>query len=496
MDLKQFLRAVRRGWWAVALFTVVGLAAGVGITATQSAKYSSTVKWYVSAPPGVGNTNLFNNIQYAQQLVNSYVKVLSTDSVGAAVVQTSGVPKTAKQVAKEISGSSPLNTQILAATITDSSAVNVTKLSAALAQTFGPYAAGLDSGTKNAGSVSLTKIQGPTEAVKVGPRRTLNYALGLFLGLIIGLAAAALRELLNSSVRSAQELETLAGKPTLGALSLNHDAKKQPLIVGKQAHSPFAEEFRQLRTGLQFVDVDRPPSIIAVTSSLAGEGKSIVSVNLALSFAETGANVLLIEADLRKPRVCSYLGLDGSIGLTNVLAGQLPVADVVQRWGQSSVSVLAGGVVPPNPAEILGSRQMRDLLTSLRSQFDLIIIDTPPVLPVTDAAVVSTFADGVVFVVRYGKTTPAQVSSAVKSIQAVDSRLLGFILNMRPVPRSERKQYGGYHDYEEISPPPSSGGSEVKVSPDKATVQQFEAPGPSKAHGMSMHRFWPRRAAG
>jgi capsular exopolysaccharide synthesis family protein len=205
-----------------------------------------------------------------------------------------------------------------------------------------------------------------------------------------------------------------------------------------------------VRTNLQFVDVDHPIKLIVVTSSIAAEGKSTTATNLAVVFAETGSRVLLIEADLRRPRVSDYLGLERAVGLTNVLAGQVSIDEVLQRWGTDGLTVLPCGSIPPNPSELLGSQNMVDLLTGLRQRFDTIIIDTPPLLPVTDAAVASVLADGVVVVVRYGRTNRAQLAAAVRSLESVDARVLGCVLNMQPAKQAEgRGRYDGYGYYED-----------------------------------------------
>jgi capsular exopolysaccharide synthesis family protein len=232
-----------------------------------------------------------------------------------------------------------------------------------------------------------------------------------------------------------------------GAISYDDSAKDSPLILNSSARSVRAEAFRQLRTNLQYVDVDNPLQVIAVTSSVAGEGKSSTATNLAVSFAQAGAKVLLIEGDLRRPRVAEYLGIEGGIGLTNVLTGRLAIDDVLQPWGKGGLTVLASGPIPPNPAELLGSKSMAQLLQSLKEKFEIIIVDTPPLLPVTDGAIISAEADGAILVVRHGKTTRNQVARATASLEAVDARILGAVMNMTPTRGADAYGYGyGYYD--------------------------------------------------
>jgi non-specific protein-tyrosine kinase len=204
---------------------------------------------------------------------------------------------------------------------------------------------------------------------------------------------------------------------------------------------------RQLRTNLQFVDVDHPPRAVVVTSAVPGEGKSTTAANMAITFAQAGSRVLLIEGDLRRPKVAEYLGVEGAVGLTNVLVGQVGIDDVLQPWGRSGLWVLPSGSVPPNPSELLASQNMTELLRDLETRFDLILIDAPPLLPVTDGAVAAARADGALLVVRYGHTTRAQVQLAVESLEAVDAHLLGCVFNMAPAKGGSAYSYGyGYED--------------------------------------------------
>jgi capsular exopolysaccharide synthesis family protein len=169
--------------------------------------------------------------------------------------------------------------------------------------------------------------------------------------------------------------------------------------------------------------------VLAVTSSLPAEGKSTVSGNLAVALAETGARVLLVDADLRRPAIAELLGVEGGVGLTTVLAGAARVEDVVQDWGGKQLQVLASGPVPPNPAELLGSPAMRGLLEDLRGRYDHVVIDTAPLLPVADAAVLSRLVDGTLLVAQAGRVRRAELTRALGNLDQVSARVLGIVLN-------------------------------------------------------------------
>jgi polysaccharide biosynthesis transport protein len=205
------------------------------------------------------------------------------------------------------------------------------------------------------------------------------------------------------------------------------------LTVADAPGSPQAEQFRQLRTNLEFLRVADEQagaaSVVAVTSATAAEGKSTVASNLATALAETGARVLLVDADLRRPSVADVLGLEGGVGLTTVLAGQADVDDVVQEWGSAGLRVLPSGAVPPNPAELLGSPAMRRLIAELRARYDHVVVDTTPVLPVADASVLSRLVDGLVVVANARRVRRRQLIQGLGDLAQVSARVLGVVLN-------------------------------------------------------------------
>lgn len=452
VDLHGYVQAVRKYWWLVLLVTGLCVGASVVLTYTAAPQYESSVTFFVSTPPTADGTALQAD-QYAQRRVNSYVGLLTSEKLAQSVIDTADLDMTVSQVTGSIAAAADLNTVLLTATVTNSSPEQSLAITTAISTQFGQMVAQLDNhGSPESANVVLNVVSGPTlNPEPVSPRKSLNIGLGVLLGLALGLASAILREVLDNTVRSPQVLRTLSDAPVLGVIAADRGSKKSPLIVDNHARSVRAEAFRQLRTNLQFIDATRPVGVLVVTSSIAGEGKSTTAINLAVSFSDSGRRVLLIEADLRRPRVAEYLGLEGAVGLTNVLVGQAAIDDVLQPWGRGGLTVLPSGTIPPNPSELMGSPLMAELIIQLRKSFDMIIIDTPPVLPVTDAAVASRLADGVVVVVRYGKTTRNQVSTALRSLTAVDARMLGTVLTMSPVKGAEAySAYGYYEDDDRV----------------------------------------------
>ena len=206
-----------------------------------------------------------------------------------------------------------------------------------------------------------------------------------------------------------------------------------------------AEALRALRTNLQFMDVDHPPKTIVVTSPLPGDGKSTIACNLALTLAAAGNMVVLVDGDLRRSTVAKTMGLPGGAGLSDVLAGRATLADVLQRTPRSNnLLVLAAGSVPPNPSEVLGSERMHTLLADL-TKHATVIIDAPPLLPVTDGAVLTHQADGALVVVTLGKTTHDLLEKALDTLRKARGRALGVVLNKTPLRGADASPYA--YDY-------------------------------------------------
>lgn len=215
------------------------------------------------------------------------------------------------------------------------------------------------------------------------------------------------------------------------------------LITLSNPKSPIAEAYRTLRTNIQFSNVDGELKLLCVTSSGPSEGKTTTATNLAETFAQAGNRVLIIDGDLRRPRVHKVFKVSNNKGLTNVLAGQYSVDDVTQITG-TDVTVMTSGPIPPNPSELLGSQKMKDLMQQLKQRYDVIIIDAAPVGVVTDAAILSTIVDGTILVVASGKTDIDGAKRAKQLLENVGARILGVVMTMIPV---SRKGYYGYQYY-------------------------------------------------
>ncbi|WP_346105637.1 polysaccharide biosynthesis tyrosine autokinase [Pseudonocardia alni] len=248
---------------------------------------------------------------------------------------------------------------------------------------------------------------------------------GTLAGLILGVGFAIIRSRLDRTVGSAEQLADAASIANLASIPIDAAFNDVEVVVQGQPHGVAAEAFRQLRTNLQFVDIDNPNKVLLVTSSQSGEGKSTTVANLASALSAAGKRVLIIEADLRRPRQASLLGLDASVGLTQIFSERLAARDVTQQWGGGVFDVILAGHIPPNPSELLGSQHMQLLLDDARRRYDYVLVDCPPVLPVTDTIALSPATDGVLFVCRLEVTTVPQVAASMSALRAASANVVG-----------------------------------------------------------------------
>src|SRR5215203_3911507 len=287
----------------------------------------------------------------------------------------------------------------------------------------------------------VASAQIPDEASS--PHVFRNLALGLALGLFLGFGLAVLRHVLDTKVKSAEDVRRLTEIPILGVVPVDLEVPRHPVILRSEPHSASSESVRRLRTNLQFVDVvDRAKSVV-ISSSIGDEGKSTIAINLAVAFADTGARVILVDSDLRRPSIAQYLGIEGNVGLTTVLIGRADVQDVVQPFGPGTLDVLPTGQIPPNPSELLGSPAMAGLLDRLTATYDMVLLDSPPLLPVTDAAVLSKLAGGVLLVVGADRLHRAQLQETLVSLETAGADLFGIVLNKTNRKDQATYTYGG-----------------------------------------------------
>jgi capsular exopolysaccharide synthesis family protein len=480
VNVSEYLLMLRKRWRLVALCLLVGVGVAAALTWTITPKYEASTQLFVSAKDAGSDLNgLAQGGQFTQERVQSYADIVDSPSVTATVADYLDNGLTPEQIADEISASAPLNTVLIDVHVTDTEPRRAQAIANAVSDEFALFVNTLETPTgsnKSPVKVSVVK-RAALPTAPVSPRKPLNLALGVLVGLLVGIGCAVLRETLDTTIKDPEELQRSLGLATLGAIAYDPDARKRPLIVQSDPHSSRSEAFRQLRTNLQFVDIDHTPRSIVVTSSIPDEGKTTTATNLAIALAQGGMRVLLVEADLRRPRIADYLGIEGAVGLTTVLIGKAQLWNAVQTWGSDAgLHVLPSGPTPPNPSELLGSHGFAQLIREAELSYDLVLVDAPPLLPVTDAAVIATVVSGALLIGRHGHVRHEQLARATQSLRAVDASIYGIVLTMTPSKGPDAYYYGYGYRYQHGKR--GRGGAEVLTPmPALAKDPQKEASG-------------------
>lgn len=448
MELRKYAEILSKSWILIVSVTLLGLAAGIGYSMMVTPKYQSRTQLYVSVRSEAGTSgDLAQGANYSSKIVNSYVDVIKTSVVLEPVVAKLGLPVSPSQLSSQITAAAPPQTSLINITATSTSPEQAAEIANAVGESFKDVVQNQleASQTTKASPINITTTQvALTPVAPVSPNLPMNALLGLLAGLAIAVAVAVLRDTLDVRVNSLDDVKEVTDKPILGGIIDDPDAPKNPLFIRTKPNSPRSESLRALRTNLQFVNVNEQAAIFVMTSSNTGEGKSTTSANLALALAESGSKVALIEADLRLPMVHKYMNVEGGAGLTDVLIGQADLSDVLQRWGRTQLYFLPAGKIPPNPSELLGSHRMNKVLDSLSAEFDFIIVDAPPILSVTDAAVIGHGKTGVMVAVAAGKTKKPELVAALNSLEHAGANVVGVIVTMLPMKSVSRYGYGNY----------------------------------------------------
>jgi capsular exopolysaccharide synthesis family protein len=444
MELSDQIRILRKNWLLVVALTFLGLAAMTAFSATRIPIYQSSSTVFVSTQAGSTVAELQQGSNYAQARINTYVGLATTPVVLDPVIAQLGLATSPESLAANVTASAAQNSTLISITASDPDAGRAAAIANAVASSLSTAVPSLEPSAGDGSSpVRITRVRDAQPALNPSsPNIPINLLIGTLAGLALGIASAVLRSRLDNRVRTPRDAEQITHSPAIGGIAFDAKAKERPLIVHADPLSPRAESFRALRTNLQFLDMGGRSSFV-VTSSIPSEGKSTTTINLAIALADAGKRVALLDADLRKPKVAEYLSIEGGAGLTDVLIGRAKVNDVMLPWGGRSLYVLPAGKIPPNPSELLGSQQMTLLLEMLERDFDVVLCDAPPLLPVTDAAILARATSGALMIVSAGRTTKHQLMLATAALEAVGAKLAGFVMSMVPT-RGADSYYSAY----------------------------------------------------
>jgi capsular exopolysaccharide synthesis family protein len=437
MGSRGALEVLRRRWkWVVAI-AVVGMLASLTFSLLSTKTYRASASVFFSLQHGDTASDLVQGSTYTQNQVASFARLATTPAVLQPVIDELGLDVSPQQLAGRVEASAPLNTVIVEVAVTDASPKLSAQLANAIVERLSDTVEGLAPKNATGGvSVEATTVA-PAEAPSSpdSPDLVLNLAIGLIAGLLVGFAAGWARQALDTRVHGATTVAELTTLPVIGTIGKQAPTGSR-VVVSADPHGPAAETFRQLRTNLQFIGVSGDPEsgeagvrTLLITSSVSAEGKSTIAANLAVALAETSASVILVDADLRRPAVAGILGLEGAAGLTTALIGRATLDDVVQEWGSAGLRVLTAGPLPPNPSQLLGSPAMTRLVQTLQKDYDYVVIDAPPVLPVADAAILSRLVEGTIVVANVTKVRRNQLAESLDDLDHVNARTLGVVLN-------------------------------------------------------------------
>jgi succinoglycan biosynthesis transport protein ExoP len=447
VELRDYLRILRKRWVVISGMTLLGIAAAAAGTIMTTPTYQASTLVYVQVQSSGTVGELAQGSSFVQSQVKSFAEVVGTPRVLDAAVKSLQLNESSEELATSVSASAPIDTVNIQISVTRDSPNEAAEIANAVTASFREVVGEItaSTGEVSASQVSVSILRDATVPDSpIAPSAPLNLVLGFVIGLALGLGIAILRDLLDTRIRGERDVSAITNAPIIGGISYDASAVDKPLIVQDDPRSVRAEAFRTLRTNLQFLDVESGARSFVITSSIPSEGKTTTSANLAIALADSGAHVVIIDADLRRPKLASYMGLEGAVGLTDVLISRAELADVLQPWGRGNLVVLPAGTIPPNPSELLGSRAMASLIRTLEIEFDVVLIDLPPLLPVTDAALVSKLTRGAIVVVAAGRTHKGELSAAVSTLENVGANVAGVILTMLPTKGPDVYGYGRY----------------------------------------------------
>lgn len=453
------VRVVRAYWKAIVALIVVGGLAGFGWSALQPRVYTADASGYVAAVASDGSTGAaLAGDQLALSKVKSFIDMGYWRSVAETARGELGISDSPESLVQRVRVSNPIETVNVRVDATGPTPESARDLAEAWIRGMTEEVDQLETGGGGQSAVRL--VAGDSARLPTAPSSPnvrLAVTLGALAGGVAGLVFALVRRAFDRRVRSARDITDAVDASVVGVLPVDKELAGGRAVFSfddiKDGRGSFAhkEAMRELRTNLQYVDVDRPARVLVVTSPLPGDGKSTIAANLAVSIAATGQSVVLIDADMRRPVVGGMFGFSDDVGLSDVLAGRAQIEQVAHQVDEHGrLFVVAAGRTPPNPSEMVGSQRMQSLARKLADDM-VVIIDSPPTLAVADAAVIASWADGAVLVVTAGRTTDDMLTRATDNITKTRGHLLGIVLNRMPLRGADSgyygSQYGGYYGY-------------------------------------------------
>ena len=396
MTILDVVRMLRVNLKILLAGLAIGALLGFGYTLLQPKVYASTATGYVTVGDGAGIGDVISGSTAAKEKASAYLAFVNSGPVADEIVAANpDLNLTRGQVQGNLTATVDANSALIRVSATG----NTPQAAQALANSSLEAVAKVANSLEGSSTVRVIPLEDATvSSTPVSPDTKKLTGMGAIAGFALVLAVIFLRRTIDTKLRTREDATKATDAGVLGVLPISDELTEENILHSDSDHVS-QEAIRQMRTNLRFVNVDNPPKSLIVTSAEPGEGKSTVSTSIARALADAGESVIIIDADLRRPTIAKKFKIDSKVGLTQVLAGQVELADAVRQFEDTQLFILPAGRIPPNPSELLGSDKMRQLITELSGEFT-VIVDVPPVLPVTDAALLSTAVDGVVLVAR------------------------------------------------------------------------------------------------
>jgi receptor protein-tyrosine kinase len=446
LTVRDFAQALRHRWKIISVAIVIAILGALAHSLLASPQYEASTRLFVSTTSDGNNTQTNDGGLFAQRRVLSYTELLTGDILAQRTIDKLGLDMSATELKDKIVANAPTDTVLIDVTVTDSSASRARDIANTLSDEFVVMAAGLETPALGAQPNARVIVQQRAELPDdpVAPKTKRNLAIAAVLGALVGVFVALVRDRLDDSVRSPAALEKSTGVGLVGDIPFDAARRKGPLIAFETDHSPSAEAFRDLRVNLRFQEVADGPRALLVASAMPGEGRTTTALNLALSIAQAGHDVVVVDGDLRRPRVGQYLGLDGEVGLSTVLDARATLDEALQQTRFPRLTALTSGGPAASPVELLEAHTTRDTLDELGRRFDYVIVDSPSLLK-KDAAILAASCQGVLVIARSGKTRRGQLTGAIDTLRRAGAPLLGAVLTMTP-PKKRSKADDYYGD--------------------------------------------------
>lgn len=475
MKLRELLRLLRRHTVLLVIAAVVGGLGGFATSALLPATYSARTELFASVDTSGDPYEMQMASSFIQERMQTYVDMADSRPVLDPVIDRLDLDISPDELASQVDAYSDPRTVLITVEASAGTPEASATLSRAVSDSLITVIGGIENPDAEAtGRIRLTVSNPPVApAVPDGPAWWMLIGLGVLTGSALGLGIVLLRANLDSRLRSKDDLAGVTSAPVIASIPDDPRISEQPLITQLGLDSSRGEAFRRLRTNLGFAQVDDTDGAILITSAQAKEGKSSTSINLAIALAQSGKRVALIDVDLRQPTIAEKLGLENSAGLTTALLGAADVSELLQPWGQDELYILTAGVMPPNPAELLDSRAISTLITRLKGEFDAVILDGPPLLPVADSLVLSKLVGRVLVVASVGQVRLGDLAEAVHSLEALE-KPVNLVLNRVPRSSIELSGYCQPYPSRPQNRPPAIGEPPRRESPDEA-VQDARA---------------------